>query len=134
LKVAECQIGPRVDVQTRDALKRLAAITEISISKYAAKVLVGHVAKQQTGGGSVDLEDALGRLERRIAEMVEGQRRHFEVSIKRVEKGLLAVRVMIDAHVQTCEPKQYGEWRQATEAMLRSMGIQTVESNGKPHE
>jgi hypothetical protein len=132
LKTQEYQVGPRVDAATIDALKRLAAVAGLSVGKFTAKVLKDYVAKQQAGEGGLEIEDILGRLERRIGAMHEAERKHFEVSIKRVEKGLLAVRAMIDAHVEAHDPQHYAEYRQAAEGKMRALGMEPSQPlNGK---
>jgi hypothetical protein len=132
--VSKQQAGPRFDAEVYDKLKRLAAAASTSISNYIERVMIGHITKQQNGGDDINLDETLVRLERRIGEQHERQQRNFQSDIKRLEKGLYAVRVMIEALAHATPPDNYARYRKELEGLLQAAGIQITQGNGTSHE
>lgn len=130
MKPRKLQIGPRVDPDTYEALKRLAAATGCSIGNYCARVLEEHITRQTQGDDASVFDEVVQQIEQRIADQHKHQQRELDVAVKRLEKNFNAVKAMIDAHVETSAPETREAYLKAVERILRAMGIQAGPSNG----
>jgi hypothetical protein len=129
MKLSKKSLGVRVDADTQAVMKSVAASERISINQLVERILVGWVAKRQEGGkASFDWESAIRDLEGLFTDQIERLRAEVVAGEKRLEKSLIALRVMIDASVGVQDPARMDSYRQMVAAMLRQMGV--AASNG----
>jgi hypothetical protein len=126
MKRRKHQIGPRVTENVHETLTRLAAAAGCSISNYTEQVLAEHVANQQRGTD----EGGLRQLEQRLLEAIARVQAGVDISVKRLQHDMNAVKAMIDASVEARDPEHAEEYRALVAKILRAWGMQAGTANG----
>jgi hypothetical protein len=134
VKLSKKTLGVRVDAETQANLKRAAATEGISINHLVERILLGHLSARQQGHKATDWESGLRELEQWMADRIERLQREINAMEKRQEKSLTAIRVMLDAQVQTRDPERANEYRQLVTATMRQLGIPFGSRNGGHRE
>ena len=126
MKRSKHQIGPRVSEKVYETLKRLAAAAGCTVSNYTEQVLTEHIASQQRGTD----EGALRQLEQHLIEGMARIQSGVELTVKRLERDINAVKAMIDASVEARDPQHAEEYRRLVASILRAWGMQVGTGNG----
>ena len=126
MKRSKHQIGPRVSEKVYETLKRLAAAAGCTVSNYTEQVLTEHIASQQRGTD----EGALRQLEQHLIEGMARIQSGVELTVKRLERDISAVKAMIDASVEARDPQHAEEYRRLVARILRAWGMQVGTGNG----
>ena len=126
MKRTKHQIGPRVNESVYETLKRLAAAAGCTVSNYTEQVLTEHIASQQRGTD----EGALRQLEQHLIEGMARIQSGVELTVKRLERDINAVKAMIDASVEARDPQHAEEYRRLVARILRAWGMQVGTGNG----
>lgn len=119
------QIGPRVTEGVHETLKRLAAAEGCTVSNYTEQVLTEHIAKHQRGGD----ESTLRQFEQHLMEAIARIQSSVELTVKRLERDINAVKAMIDASVEARDPEHAEEYRRLVAKILRAWGMQVGTGN-----
>jgi predicted transcriptional regulator len=130
LKKRANQINTRVDDETAEALRRLAAATGNSLGVLTCEVLTQYVDKEQNAGGHNAFDAISQQFDERLAEHDRRLVREIETIIKPIKKELIVVKAQLDVMAEFVAPGRRVDYQKAVERLMQAMGVQT--NGGRP--
>ncbi len=118
------QINARLDDDTDEALKRLAAAAGLPVGGLCSQILVEYVlVRQQSASGGFD--QVSHQFDERLAEHDRRLMREIEAVIKPLKKELTVIKAQIDSLLESVAPARRDEYRKNVEKLIQAAGIQT---------
>jgi hypothetical protein len=121
-KARKNQINARVDDETDEALKRLAAATGAPVGSLCSQVLTDYVAnQQQTPSGAFDLVSQ--QFDERLAEHDRRLVREVEAIIKPIKRELTVIKAQIDMVLECMAPERRADYQQGVAKLIQTNGV-----------
>jgi hypothetical protein len=117
-------IGTRVDNETDEALKRLAAARSETYSGLCSQILTEYVARLQTTGTTGVFDEVSQQFDERLAEHGRRQMREIEAALKPIKKEQVVLKAQLDVIAEFIAPERRNEYRDLVAKLIQTMGIQ----------
>jgi hypothetical protein len=122
IKARRNQINARVDNETNEALKRMAAAVDSSVGSLCAQIIIEYIAKRQTSGGSGVFDEISQQFDERLAEHDRRLMRDIEAAIKPARRELMVLKAQADMLVELIAPERRNEYQQGVAKLIQTLG------------
>jgi hypothetical protein len=121
-KARKNQINARVDDDTDEALKRLAAAAGAPVGSLCSQVLTDYVAtQQQSPSGAFDLVSH--QFDERLAEHDRRLVREVEAMLKPIKRELTVIKAQIDMVLECIAPERRADYQQGVAKLIQTNGV-----------
>lgn len=122
IKARRNQINTRVDDETNEALKRMAAALDSSVGSLCAQIVIDYIAKRQTTGGGGVFDEVSQQFDERLAEHDRRLVGQIEAAIKPLKRELMVLKAQTDMVVELVAPGRRDEYQQGVAKLIQTLG------------